>query len=1254
MRKLLSLILESTIALTLIVGLSKPVFAGDWPMWRFDAGHTAYTPHSLPSSFHLQWTRQFPKQRPAWPVSQTKLQFDHAYQPVVADHAVFVGSTVDDSLSAYHTSDGRLLWRFFTDGPIRFAPAVANGRVYVVSDDGFLYCLEADSGQLLWKVRGGPFARKILGNGRLISTWPARGGPVIADGVVYFAAGIWPSMGIFIHAVDAKTGRILWTNSKTGSLYVVHPHGAPSFGSIVPQGTLTVSGEYLIVPGGRSTPAVFNRKTGKLKHFHFDRRTGDYRVISRGDYYFLAGHRYDLTEGDHLGDGIPEILTENSVIEFNGKQIVCKELKGQLKRKIGRDRKGRIRILKSFSAKTLWSMTPSKGIPGKPFLQAGQQIFTAGNGRVASFRVPSSKEEAEKVRPFWTTKVEGDVRSMVAADGRLFVVTAGGTIHCFGSQKIASPRIHHLQSIKPVAQQRTSADSVSKLAEQILQITGAERRPARKSTAKNSASEPAYAILLGLDAENRLALELAKRSNHRVIAIDSDKERVAQFRTAMQKRGAYGTDVAALEGTLSSVVLPPYLTSLMVIANPNRAGFSSSSSSLQKLFQTLRPYGGVACLQLSDDEHRKFIEAVQNSGLKNANVSRQKNWTLLRRVGALPKSASWTHQYGDGSNSVVSRDELVKAPLGVLWFGGPPNDKILPRHGHGPSPQVAGGRLFIEGPDILRAVDVYTGRLLWETELKGLGKYYNVTRHFAGAGEIGSNYVSLADAVYVVYGGRLLELDAKSGELKKEFSLPDQKGDEHPNWGHISVEGDFVVVTSTPVKLQEAKSEGQELFKPVPYSSASRRLVVFHRKTGKLLWSRTAEFSFRHNCISVADNRVFCIDGLSPAKINMLKRRGIHASGRGKLLALDLKTGRVIWSQKKGVTGTFLNYSRQHDVLLQAGSAYRDRARDEISTGMTAYRGRDGKVLWRDDSIRYNGPCLLWRDKIITNGSGGFQLELLTGKKTGWSYSRMYGCNTAVGSEHLLTFRSGAAGFCDLTNDSGTGNIGGFRSSCTANLIAADGVLNAPDYTRTCSCAYQHQTSLALVHMPENEYWTFNNRKLESELQTRLGLNLGAPGDRRSPNGTLFLDVPSVGGPSPDISVTFSPKNIRWYHRHSSEMKGNNLKWVGATGGEGIRQLTITNRSPSSARKTSLVRLYFSEPTDAKPGERLFSVAIQGKTVLNGMDVVKSAGGANRTIVREFPNISFKKTLQIQLTPEKNSQRPPVLSGVELIHTGNR
>src|SRR5207247_4623328 len=127
------------------------------------------------------------------------------------------------------------------------------------------------------------------------------------------------------------------------------------------------------------------------------------------------------------------------------------------------------------------------------------------------------------------------------------------------------------------------------------------------------------------------------------------------------------------------------------------------------IFATLRPYGGMACFELAPQRHEQFAREVQAAALAGGRLRREGGWTLLAREGPLAGSDDWTHQYGTAAQAGISRETLVKAPLGVLWFGGPPSDGVLPRHGHGPSPQVAGGRLVIEGPDLLRATDVYTG-----------------------------------------------------------------------------------------------------------------------------------------------------------------------------------------------------------------------------------------------------------------------------------------------------------------------------------------------------------------------------------------------------------------------------------------------------------------------------------------------------------------------------------------------------------------
>src|SRR5205085_5429614 len=98
--------------------------------------------------------------------------FDAAYEPVVLGKLLLVGSSRTDSVTALDTATGAEKWRYYAEGPVRFAPAAWEGRVYFACDDGHLYCLDAGTGRMLWKFRGGPSDRRVLGNGRLISTWP--------------------------------------------------------------------------------------------------------------------------------------------------------------------------------------------------------------------------------------------------------------------------------------------------------------------------------------------------------------------------------------------------------------------------------------------------------------------------------------------------------------------------------------------------------------------------------------------------------------------------------------------------------------------------------------------------------------------------------------------------------------------------------------------------------------------------------------------------------------------------------------------------------------------------------------------------------------------------------------------------------------------------------------------------------------------------------------------------------------------------
>tara|TARA_B100001245_G_scaffold109295_1_gene79805 strand:- start:108 stop:1352 length:1245 start_codon:yes stop_codon:yes gene_type:complete len=93
--------------------------------------------------------------------------------------------------------------------------------------------------------------------------------------------------------------------------------------------------------------------------------------------------------------------------------------------------------------------------------------------------------------------------------------------------------------------------------------------------------------------------------------------------------------------------------------------------------------------------------------------------------------------------------------------------------------------------------------------------------------------------------------------------------------------------------------------------------------------------------------------------------------------------------------------------------------------------------------------------------------------------------------------------------------------------------------------------------MPEAEMWTFTTYKNDDKDVSNLGLNFGAPGDRRAKDGTYWIDYPSVGGPSPDARVKLSGKDLRYKRIHSSLLEAGELPWVASSVLEGEAEINL-------------------------------------------------------------------------------------------------
>ena len=100
-----------------------------------------------------------------------------------------------------------------------------------------------------------------------------------------------------------------------------------------------------------------------------------------------------------------------------------------------------------------------------------------------------------------------------------------------------------------------------------------------------------------------------------------------------------------------------------------------------------------------------------------------------------------------------------------------------------------------------------------------------------------------------------------------------------------------------------------------------------------------------------------------------------------------------------------------------------------------------------------------------------------------------------------------------------------------------------------------------------------------------------------------------------------------------------------ATGIDGAETVTVKLGGKPGQKNKFTVRLYFLEPKMTSAGKRVFSVALQGKTVLKNLDVFKQSGGINSGIMREFKGVTVDGTLVVSL---KATAGRPVISGVEV------
>ena len=124
--------------------LSVSLAYADWPTLRGNPQRTGFVEQSLRLPLSVSWVRHFRNER-----------IGPAVEPIVSYGRVFV-VTHQGNLWALHAETGEPLWRFEATGAFLHSPAVSDRFVLAGNTDGRLYALDNATGELRWFFDVGP------------------------------------------------------------------------------------------------------------------------------------------------------------------------------------------------------------------------------------------------------------------------------------------------------------------------------------------------------------------------------------------------------------------------------------------------------------------------------------------------------------------------------------------------------------------------------------------------------------------------------------------------------------------------------------------------------------------------------------------------------------------------------------------------------------------------------------------------------------------------------------------------------------------------------------------------------------------------------------------------------------------------------------------------------------------------------------------------------------------------------------------
>ena len=170
-----------------------PGSAEPWPMYRHNNARSGSTGAAVPAELERLWEADLG---------------GRLTQPVAAGGSLYVSDRSGSRVISLDQRTGEIRWQFVAGAEVDSPPTYHRGLLLFGCTDGWLYCVDAASGDLAWKYRVAPGDRLVMDEGRLQSAWPVHGSVIVLDGIVYGSAGRSSFLdgGIYLEGLDVYSG----------------------------------------------------------------------------------------------------------------------------------------------------------------------------------------------------------------------------------------------------------------------------------------------------------------------------------------------------------------------------------------------------------------------------------------------------------------------------------------------------------------------------------------------------------------------------------------------------------------------------------------------------------------------------------------------------------------------------------------------------------------------------------------------------------------------------------------------------------------------------------------------------------------------------------------------------------------------------------------------------------------------------------------------------------------------------------------